>query len=34
MQIAKLGSLLGLSPVSERGVSIVPRSDDDDPFAG
>jgi P27 family predicted phage terminase small subunit len=33
-QLAKLGSLLGLSPVAERGLSITPNSDDDDPFAG
>ena len=32
-QLAKLGGLLGLSPVAERGVSIVARCDDD-PFAG
>jgi P27 family predicted phage terminase small subunit len=34
VQIAKLGSLLGLSPVAERGLSITPRDDGDDPFAG
>ena len=33
-QLAKLGNLLGLSPVAERGLSITPNSDDDDPFAG
>ena len=35
VQIAKLGSLLGLSPVAERGLgSFTPNSDGDDPYAG
>ena len=34
VQLAKLGSLLGLSPVAERGLSFTPPSDGDDPFAG
>ena len=35
VQIAKLGGLLGLSPVAERGLgSFTPPSDRDDPFAG
>jgi len=34
-QLAKLGGLLGLSPVAERGLgSFNPPDDDGDPFAG
>ena len=34
VQLAKLGGLLGLSPVAERGLSFTPNSDGDNPFAG
>jgi phage terminase small subunit len=34
VQLAKLGGLLGLSPVAERGLSFTPPDDGDDPFAG
>ena len=34
LKLAKLGSLLGLSPVAERGLSFTPPADDDDPYAG
>ena len=33
-QMAKLGGLLGLSPVAERGLSFTPTDDDGNPFAG
>ena len=34
-QLAKLGGLLGLSPVAERGLgTFTPRDDGDDPYAG
>jgi hypothetical protein len=34
-QLAKLGGLLGLSPVAERGLgSFTPTDDGDDPYAG
>jgi P27 family predicted phage terminase small subunit len=33
-QLAKLGGLLGLSPVAERGLLFTPNTDGDDPFAG
>ena len=32
--LAKLGGLLGLSQVAERGLSFTPNSDGDDPYAG
>jgi P27 family predicted phage terminase small subunit len=32
-QLAKLGGLLGLSPVAERGLSFTPTDDDGDIFA-
>lgn len=34
VQIAKLGGLLGLSPVAQRGLGTFTPRDDDDPFAG